>query len=312
MESLVDRFLFEISLIPLDPDHEQYSQALDEETYAREQLAYSRRLPSSRGHLVYNALVFYAHGEAEPIFGPAWLKQYTDARFVFFNLGSGYSGVMLNTLPATLRLLDLLTCQAHPFYQLTGRTNRIPPAPDFAERVRLWVPVWCTNDLFVRFATADDGLMEYPVGYSDYDPVASPLVGAVTPAAEASATAASSGPGTLPAVEQLAFKPAVHYASEAVSLWGTTVTSPTTAAVASASSAGSVGFSAAAESLTATEGAGAPPKKKPKTPQEKENARRVKEAAKGLKEGWRPFLDPSGNLYYGNVHTGEASWTRPA
>lgn len=42
-----------------------------------------------------------------------------------------------------------------------------------------------------------------------------------------------------------------------------------------------------------------------------EALRRVKEANRGLPPGWRAFLDPHGNLYYGNASTGAASWVRP-
>eukprot|EP00997_Jenningsia_sp_PLL12_P007246 NODE_3855_length_722_cov_54.251114_g2946_i1.p1 GENE.NODE_3855_length_722_cov_54.251114_g2946_i1~~NODE_3855_length_722_cov_54.251114_g2946_i1.p1 ORF type:complete len:81 (+),score=17.59 NODE_3855_length_722_cov_54.251114_g2946_i1:420-662(+) len=52
-------------------------------------------------------------------------------------------------------------------------------------------------------------------------------------------------------------------------------------------------------------------KSKYNTVQEKIDAKRVKEANKGLKAGWKAFVDTKGNLYYGNAATGSASWTRP-
>eukprot|EP00997_Jenningsia_sp_PLL12_P006794 NODE_3366_length_782_cov_60.954980_g2814_i0.p1 GENE.NODE_3366_length_782_cov_60.954980_g2814_i0~~NODE_3366_length_782_cov_60.954980_g2814_i0.p1 ORF type:complete len:222 (-),score=31.25 NODE_3366_length_782_cov_60.954980_g2814_i0:116-721(-) len=155
---------------------------MDEDSYLQEQGAYCKQLPNSSGAVIYNALVFYVHGESASHFGPEWIKEHTDARLVFSSMGSGYAVVMLATLLATLRLLDRITCQNSLFYHNTQRRNRIPNDPGFADKVRGWSPVLCAQNVFVRFATTNDSIMDYPVMYSDYDNKAGP--GAVPVAAK--------------------------------------------------------------------------------------------------------------------------------
>eukprot|EP00996_Jenningsia_fusiforme_P000463 NODE_1406_length_1549_cov_42.405333_g1267_i0.p1 GENE.NODE_1406_length_1549_cov_42.405333_g1267_i0~~NODE_1406_length_1549_cov_42.405333_g1267_i0.p1 ORF type:complete len:256 (-),score=42.67 NODE_1406_length_1549_cov_42.405333_g1267_i0:781-1446(-) len=169
LEEVVDSFLRAIEVLPQDPPEEQFCGDLDEVTYTREQLEYAQSLPPSSGQLIYNALVFFAHGQSENQLNAAWLRQHTDTRIVLISMGMGYYGVMLSTLVAALRLLDRVTCQTHPFYHETNRQNRIPNDASFADRVRGWVPALCTNDLFVRFACTADTIMLYPVVHSDYD-----------------------------------------------------------------------------------------------------------------------------------------------
>jgi hypothetical protein len=290
METLVDQFLFEIALIPLDRDDAEWDGALDEESYARSQLEYCNLLSVGKGNIVYNALLFYAHGEMGPAFDATWIKQHTDARLVLMSAGSGYYIVMLNTLLATLRLLDRICCQAHPFYRETGRQNRILPTPEFAAKVRPWYPVWCVNDLFVRFAAVDDAMMEYPVTYSDYDPTGSFTAAAssVPPPVAVSPTNAQSSAEDWPNGPGRESEQALNGQIEGI------------------------------RSTEEAVGEDGLPRKKVKkdktklmTPQERFDAKRIKEANKGLSPGWKAFVDPNGNLYFGNTETGLASWTRP-
>ena len=322
LHELVANFVHLIEQFPFDSDDE-WDSDLDEDAYMSEQQGYCSRLPGSTGNLVYNALVFFAHGASEGGFTADWMRQHTDGKFVFISMGKGYFAVMISTLAATLKTLDRITCQTHPFYRETGRQNRILNEPSFADRVRPWHPVWCANDLFVRFATTDDGIMEYSVVYSDYS--------------DASAPSTAAG--------HVAFKPAVYYGAP-----GETAAPPAKAGAegrpaAADGGAGaaqtvaqeqppgeyvrsvktSVGNKAAAQTFSKWkaanqeengEGGETQAKKKAKkqkamTPQEKENARRRLEASKGLPPGWKAFVDASGNLYYGNASTGAASWTRP-
>eukprot|EP00993_Chasmostoma_nieuportense_P002857 NODE_3619_length_933_cov_49.143921_g3467_i0.p1 GENE.NODE_3619_length_933_cov_49.143921_g3467_i0~~NODE_3619_length_933_cov_49.143921_g3467_i0.p1 ORF type:complete len:283 (+),score=63.28 NODE_3619_length_933_cov_49.143921_g3467_i0:47-895(+) len=275
----ISQFLSKLDEIPDDDD--SGDSDLEEDAYIRRELEFAQSLPPSTGHLVYNALVLFSFGPTATYFSAEWVKQHTSSRFVLINIGLGYNVVMLATLADTLRLLDRITCGKHPFYQLTNRLNRIPADPGFAEKVRDWMPVWCINDMYVRLASSDDNMMEYPVLYSDYDL------------------------GSFQSAKPLVFKPAVHYNAPTYTAPDEsdhrleTPTQPTPA----------TDIEQQAAPVTAE---GERKKvKKVLTPQEKANVKRIKEAAKGLLTGWKPFIDANGNLYYGNAQTGESSWTRP-
>jgi len=303
---VVEEFVNYIEQIPFDSD-DDWDSDLDEDAYRAEQTAHCHRISRSTGPLVYNALLFLTCGASQEAFSADWMKQHAPGRFVLLVLGKGYFAVLLSTLADTLKTLDRITRQTHPFYAETNRQCRIPNDPTFADKVRDWHPVWCANELFVRFATTDDRVMDYSVLYSDYDaaspapapaPAAAPADGAgAVPSPSTSSSSWPSLPSSSSAFSAAARPPAAVSSSVLPVPSRETPVSPVVANGGPAPS-------------TAEEDG--PARKKPKrTPQEKENSRRVKEASKDLPTGWRAFIDPNGNLYYGHLATGAASWVRP-
>eukprot|EP01012_Entosiphon_sulcatum_P036675 TRINITY_DN4680_c0_g1_i1.p1 TRINITY_DN4680_c0_g1~~TRINITY_DN4680_c0_g1_i1.p1 ORF type:complete len:295 (-),score=42.25 TRINITY_DN4680_c0_g1_i1:36-920(-) len=284
LEVAVDALLFELEHIPSDAESDvDVLYPSDEVTYAAEQLQYCSLLPLGSGAVVFNALVFFGHGLGKHTITPEWIQQHTTSSFVLVRLGDGYHAIILASLRAAADVLQRITCGEHPFHRLaqcgTGDAVRIPEGEAFQTSVRGWCPVWCENELFVRFAAAGDQCADYPVVFTDYDPfsTAAPRVlQAPVPPQPRDVTTSS----PLSPASPLAMSPQFDAPGPPPNAAGGTPTE-------------------------------VPPAKRRRTAEEKAAAKKLKEASQGLPPGWRAYFDPNGNIYYGNGTTGAASWVRP-